>query len=70
MFLQGGRERGVCMVNVVSNERLHLKPSATHPGSLSTALARGGHSRPCRVHCGAPSMAQSLPIVSEKEKII
>lgn len=58
------------MVNVVSNERCHFKPPATHPGSLSTALARGGHSWPCRVHCGAPSTAQSLPIVSEREKII
>lgn len=58
------------MVNVVSNECCHLKPPATHPGSLSTAPARGGRSWPCRVHCGAPSMAQSLPIASEKEKII
>lgn len=56
------------MVSVVSNERCHIK--ATHPGSPSTALARGGHSWPCRVHCGAPSTAQSLPIVSGKEKII
>lgn len=57
------------MVNVVSKK---LPPEApSHPPWLpSTALARGGHSRPCHVHCGAPSTAQSLPIVSEKEKII